>query len=619
MASRRWAGARELLLDLDRNHPQQQEILEALVEVAVSLNDTHIYQYASERLFALSPRDPHLPYMLTTAYLKNGWLALALNMGRRALIQDPTNEKAEETRTLLGQIEPVVHAEVTRLGLDGVDGLECLTLHDQLRSLLAQGRYGKAHETAEQLIQRRPRFAPAYNNGAEACFHNGQLAQAVGLLQQILSFEPDNLFALANLVRFQCVRGQMEEARKHAERLRLLQPQVKPMAVKQAEALAWLGDDAGVLTAFEQGRQLPGTEGPEDDALLYHLGAVAALRQGREEVARGYWRQALSAVPHFDLAKNNLDDLRKPVSERNTPWSYSFNYFVPRNLIEGLMAQMAPVRHKNADAAVQREANRYLTAHPELEGLVPLLLDRSDGPGRELALHLAGLLRTPVMMQALRDFALGQRGPDRLRLRAAQLAEQAGVFPPGPRRFWIDGVWRDTRMQRFDVHTDAVEHPFAPGVFDLLNRGIAALRAGDAAGAERALRQALAIDPDDAVVLNNLAVTCAQLGRTDESEAISLRLLERHPDYLFGRTALANLASERGEPERARQLLKPLEDRQRLHIAEFCALCMAEINLYLAEGNREQAQHWLGMWRQTAPDHPALGSFQARLQAMPRK
>ena len=245
-----------------------------------------------------------------------------------------------------------------------------------------------------------------------------------------------------------------------------------------------------------------------------------------------------------------------------------------------------------------------------------MLLDRGDGAGRELALRLAGLLRTPAMLQAVRDFALGQRGADKVRLQAAQLADEAGLLPGGPRRLWLDGEWRGGIVQRFEIHTDVVERPHAPGVFDLLTQGTTALREGNAARAEGVLRQALAIDPDDPLVLNNLAVACAQQGRTGESEALSIRLHERHPDYLFGRTALASLATERGDLDRGRQLLEPLLTRPRLHVGEFAALCMAEVNLHLAAGDRKQAEHWLGMWREVMPEHPSLGQFEARLRRL---
>ena len=518
--------------------------MRSLVEVAFALDDAHVYQYACEKLYALTPQDRHLPYMLTRAYLKNNWLGLALTMGRRALAQDPANEKATATRQMLEELEPFLNQEIARVELTGDDGLECLILHDQVRSFLDQGRYARAREAAEQLATRRPRFPPAYNNGAETCFHDGQPAQAIALLLRLLQLDPDNVFALANLVRFLCGTGKVEEARGHAQRL-LAQPTVaKPLAVKQAETLAWLGDDAGVLAVFERGRNLESVEGPEDDALLYHLAAVAAFRQGREEEARGYWQAALQAVPYFELAQSNLDDLRRPISERNAPWSYSFNYFVPRKLVEDLLARLAAVRGKDKDAAVQRETQRFLTTHPELEGLVPLLLERGDGAGRELALQLAGLLRTPVMLQAVRDFALGQGGSDKLRLQAVQLAEQAGVFPAGPRRFWMNGAWRTTKMQRFEIHGEAAPQirsrlassSWSTAVSPLFVPAMPPRGARAAPGPSYRPERSRGPEQPGGGLRN--------LGREDESEAISNRLLERHPDYLFARTALASLAAE---------------------------------------------------------------------------
>jgi tetratricopeptide (TPR) repeat protein len=610
----RWGRARQVLEDLLPSYPRRPELLRKLVEVAVELNDAPLYQNACERLLVLCPDDWDLLYMLTTAYVHNQLAALAVSTGRRALARDPANEKAEDTRRLLVKLEPLVNEEITRLGLDGPDALECLTLHDQSRSFLAQGMFDRAQQAAEALLKRRPRFSPVYNNGAEACFHAGRLAQAIDLEQRLLAFEPDNVYARSNLVRFLCASGKVEEARGHAERLRAIAPATKDLAVKQAEAFAWLGDDAAVLAMLDRARQLEGPPAPQDDALLYHLAAVAAYRLGREEQAQTCWRFALRAVPDFELARRNLDDLVRPVGQRNAPWSYSFNYYVPRQLIDGLVERMGSVRGKGDEEAGVREAKRYLQAHPELEGLVPLLLDRSDQAGRELALHLARLLRTPALLEAVRDFALGRRGADRLRMQAAELASQAGFFPESRVRMWLEGEWRDIALMRWEIHSDPVERRHAPGVIDLLGQGVAALQGGDFARAERILRQALAIDANDPVVLNNLAVACANQGRTEESEAISIRLYEKHPDYLFGRTALASLAAERGELDRARELLAPLVERPRLHRNEFTSLCIAQLNLHLAAGEDEPVKHWLGMLRQVSPDHPLLGSYEERLR-----
>ena len=172
------------------------------------------------------------------------------------------------------------------------------------------------------------------------------------------------------------------------------------------------------------------------------------------------------------------------------------------------------------------------------------------------------------------------------------------------------------QLQQVEIYTGAVERSYAPGVFELIEQAAASVYADDPEGAERILRRALALDPNDPMVMNNLARVVAQLGRVDKAVELTTRLHRRNPDYLFGRTALASLAVERGELDKARKLLEPLLKRQRLHVVEFAALCMAQMNLYLAAGDREMAEQCLNMWRQTVPEHPAIGLFERRLRQM---
>jgi tetratricopeptide (TPR) repeat protein len=614
---RRWPEAHAWLDDLCRTYPQRPVILRRLVEVAVAQDDAHTYQFGCEKLLALCPREPDLPHMLAVVYLRNGFLALAREMGRRALSRHPASSSADKTRAMLADLEQIIHLRAAEMGLDGADGVECLAIHDRVRSLLAMGHYARALEAAEQLLQRRPRFTPAYNNAAEACFHDGRLPQAIALVQRLLAFDPDNVFALANLVRFLCLSAKADEARRHADRLKSLMPAGKTHAIKQAEALTWLGDDAGVLAVFAKSRPLPVEEGPHDDALLYHLAAVAELRQGQEEQARGYWRSALNAAPELQLARENLDDLGLPAGERNAPWSYSFSDFVPKKLVGEMLTDLAPFWRRHGAEGDRPEAEPSLASHPELEGLVPLLLDKSNKEGRELALRLAGLFRTPAMLQAVRDFALGRRGSDSLRMRAAHLADAAGLLPAGPMPLWFTGEPRNVALSHFEVHGEPIERTHAPGVADLVKEGRDALNAGNFVKAERALARALALDPDDPVALNNLAQIFDAGGRRAECEALMLRLQERHPDYLFGRTAQASLAATRGDFDRARRLLEPVLARKRFHFSEFAALCLAQVNLLVAEGKHAPAQSWLDLWRQTIPDHPLLEQMSRRVRELP--
>ena len=473
-----------------------------------------------------------------------------------------------------------------------------------------QGKFGEAHAMAERLIARQPRFVPAYNNHAPMpAYHDGKVAAAIDLTARALIVEPDNVFALSNLVRFLAASGKMAEARRQAERLKQLEPTTLELACKQAEAATWIGDNADVLALFAAAQRLESAREPHETALLHHLAAVASFHLGDERAAREHWQAALHRCRGSRRRKAILDDLKQPIGKRHAPWSCDFATIVPKNLIGGLIARMTSGRGRDPNRVPVAAAKGFVATHPEVEGLVPLLLNLTEGSGRELAMMLAILVRSPAMLEAVRDFALSQRGPDAMRTQAATLADDEGLLPDSPVQLWINGEWHPVAMQRYQIHGDAVKRKHAPGVFALIENGVAALQVGDFVGAEALLRRALAIDPDDPVVMNNLAGALAELGRLAETEAIAERLVEHHPDYLFGRTALAGILAQRGELARARDLLKPLLNRRRFHHNEFAALSIAQIRLLVAENNLEQARVCLDMWRQSDPDHPAIAGY----------
>jgi hypothetical protein len=61
-------------------------------------------------------------------------------------------------------------------------------------------------------------------------------------------------------------------------------------------------------------------------------------------------------------------------------------------------------------------------------------------------------------------------------------------------------------------------------------------------------------------------------------------------------------------------LLEPLLKIRRLHFTEFAALCAAEVQVALAEGNQEAARGWLGLWERGYPDHPQLPILRDRVR-----
>jgi predicted Zn-dependent protease len=142
------------------------------------------------------------------------------------------------------------------------------------------------------------------------------------------------------------------------------------------------------------------------------------------------------------------------------------------------------------------------------------------------------------------------------------------------------------------------------------------LRESDGRQAEELLNEALALAPNSPGLLNNLAVAYQLQGRAEEAEEMVRQLHARYPNYLFARVSVAQMAIRDGDLERARELLLPLLQRQRLHVSEFENLCAALIDLYLAEDNCQAAQSWLQMWESTEPRNPRAWSYRAHVKGL---
>lgn len=84
-------------------------------------------------------------------------------------------------------------------------------------------------------------------------------------------------------------------------------------------------------------------------------------------------------------------------------------------------------------------------------------------------------------------------------------------------------------------------------------------------------------------------------GRTQEATQLQRHDHEQWPDYFFGRVAMAHLAIESNEFERAKELLSPLRQRTRMHTTEFTALVTAYVRLFEARGMFDAARSWLGI------------------------
>jgi tetratricopeptide (TPR) repeat protein len=175
------------------------------------------------------------------------------------------------------------------------------------------------------------------------------------------------------------------------------------------------------------------------------------------------------------------------------------------------------------------------------------------------------------------------------------------------------GLVSDLRSVNFRVSNEQrIFH--SPEVEKLTDEARELRVSGNGSAAEKLYRQALALEPIQPDLLNNLASLLLLQDRNREAQSLTETIHLLFPDYLFARTSLASDAIRAGNLELAANLLEPLFERRDFHYSEFDSLCIAQIELLAMKGELSSASDWLKMWEDCNPKHPSLGFYRRLLQ-----
>ncbi|MGC1374843.1 MAG: tetratricopeptide repeat protein [Anaerolineales bacterium] len=381
--------------------------------------------------------------------------------------------------------------------------------------------------------------------------------------------------------------------------------------IKKIEALGFIADDEGVLSMLEQAKQAG--ELDELNAQTWHWCAVAEYRRGNIAQARAHWQECLKLSPSFEFASDNLEEMKKPVHERICPQVFTSNLWLSRKTLEGLVntVQRTTAR-KNEQGFNKEKICTYMDEHPEIIHFVAAALPWGNTDARKTALEMTEMSVHPKLVAALKDFTLGQTGPDTQRIEASQTLSKLGVLESGKTiDMWIKGVWTPIMMLGFKI-TYEPPRKFAlkPAAQHFMEQAVDALNANDDSKAEDLLRKAIEIQPDDPSLLNNLALALERQGKKAESEALAQRIANDFPDYFFGQSISARQAIKEKDFEKAREILSKMMKKQELHVTEFAALCACQIDLMLADDKFESAVSWFEMWKKGYPDDPTLEEYE---------
>ena len=603
-----------ILEELDQAYPNQPEVIGILSNAYYDLGNMQEYEKAAWRLSRLEPRNPDLQLALASAYLANQRLALAVYTLRITVSRWPNHPKTAKALESIKKIEKGLEIQANELNQPLAQALDLLVQNDELQFFLAHADHVRGRQVAEKLLRTYPHFIPALNNLCQIYAVQGEMNKALQMAQQILTVEPDNIHALSNLTRLYFLTGKPLEAQEYANKLKQSTADAAGRWTKIAEALAFLEDDQGILNLYEQAKAAKELEPPYVDEIFYHLLAVSNWQLGNKTQARRFWEKAILINPNFDWARENLEDATKNIKKRRGVWAYPFeNWLLAR--ASGLFERELPkFKHMKNKTEIQAAFKLSLEKlFPEVLFLAKHLVERGDGKAAAFVVHMAAVTALPTLVEAARAYIFGSRGTFEERFELSQILSEAGLLSSGSVRMWNEGEWQDVMMLNIEISPEPDKTLRSRAVQKLYEESHEALANEDGQHAQEILEKAVTLAPDDPSLLNNLAIAHQMQGHSDIARRMIMEVHTRFPDYFFGILAAANIEAEKGNLDKAHDMLNGLMQRKKLHTSEFRALCRSEIQISLTEKNKEVARTWLDMWERVEPDEPSLAYYHQKV------
>lgn len=458
---------------------------------------------------------------------------------------------------------------------------------------------------------------PAYNNLSLLALMEGNIEEAIAHGETVLSFEPENVHALANLIRFCFLQGQPELAQAFGEQLKISQAPAWDLYTKKIEGLTYLGDREGILEIWAQVKAEKQDKSPFLSGLAFHWVAVAQARSGNLQQAKKLWKEALRRSPGLRLAKENLKDLLLPIGQRNGPWELEGHTWMSPLLQTGLMEILSSLDENSSPSILTKAVRKLLADFPGLKTWLEVMLSRGDRFGRDIAVELIKDVRSPELFEILKAFVLSSNGPDQLRHQTAHFLVKERVIPPGRTTLWFNGQQKEFGLLNFKIYEEP-DFIHSDEIIELAEQALNFIKKQTKSAARQAeslLQQALKIEilPD---LLNNLAVAYYFQDRKEEGMELRQQIIRDYPDYIPARTFVSHHYLLADEIQEAKEILLPILEFKRIHVDDFVHFVKAYSDLLVAEGEIEAAQSWLNTWESITPEHPDLKVWRKYVERM---
>ncbi len=334
------------------------------------------------------------------------------------------------------------------------------------RWALDEGRYAEGLQHSRAAAELVPGWPPPRNNVATALFGLERYDEAIAEAEAVLrELDPDNLHALANLVRYHLIVGHAERAREVGERLaHLPAPEDMDDAVKQAEGLALAERDEDVYRILSRAEKKFGDLPP---IAALHLG-IAEANLGHPKRALAHLQSAQAQGFSTPLLQETLPALER--GQRGRGIAGRFSHTELRDLVPlaGFEEVVQLVkRDEEQDIRDERAWAELLRKYPQMPFVARKLLYEAEQPeSATTVLRLLAEMRTPEAVETLREFALGDKGEQNDRLEAVRCLQEIGEWAPGTEvEVWIDGERRLVQPVTMDISEEFLPD-YPPAAWD---------------------------------------------------------------------------------------------------------------------------------------------------------
>lgn len=443
---------------------------------------------------------------------------------------------------------------------------------DLSRLFLTFGRYDAVIAMLEGIDHPSTR-----NNLAVARFAQGEIAAALTDFETNWQHDTRNLFALHYVIRLRLWRGGRGPASALADNLRDAQPLRAEDAYGQMFGLLLLGADDDAIAAWRKLREAEfwDDENMPQNSLCAYLAGLAALRKGDIESAGELFAEACDLDPDNLDADTALLALElQPLGREVDAKAGQFHDWFPQSWITNLRTAKGAQALEAAIEVQQRRCDAhadYLAAAAELGGpgvrfyAIPILKLRArDGDSASL--------------NTLRNLLVRPCGTDQDRMDLDRWLQENGFVEAGePQRVLLHGEVRELALREMLLHAEPTNLGLPAASQARLEKMHRLLKQNNFEDALHIAEELAATHPRHPTLVANVASIKDALGHEiDEIEALFQRAAELDPTYLFAQAGLARVAARKGDVERARALLTPLENREKYHFSDWRAILMAE-------------------------------------------